>query len=400
MRSRSLPLVMLVVTLLAPTASSIPATFVVGQVDSATGCTPIALGGGCVAWSTALPRSATTFHVAVSGGLAVSAGYDTSAGVVRVAAIEALEGDVRWSVALPGNEAPSGIALSQDGARVYVQLASAVVALDASAGSVLWTSVFENTYEIRDLAPLPSGVGVLVERASRPMLVGRIDDADGRLAWGALVGDESARVLRATSDGSTLLVSGTSIRAFSVATHALLWRVELAPVRPLVTQALVVDEARDQVAGLARVAGASRLATFDLDDGALLWTTPIANASAASSAALSGAAFVVMSGNGAVALDASTGAVRWDASGAPDEPLGTCQEVAASAALVLAGCSLGIKAIDALSGEPVWQRPGSRTPRLAPGAPWAFALQPGDPARLLALDPAGGLANRIVSHDP
>ena len=401
MRCRSPVLIVSLVSLLTPVASSIPGTWGIGQVDSATGCAPIALGGGCVVWAAAVPPPTYTPEVAVGAGRVLHAGYDALADVTLVTAIGAQWGDVLWAVEIAGQGYPTGLTLSSDGTRVYVTLSPpAVAALDGGTGSVLWTTQFDPVYEIHDAEPLPDGVAVLVQRFSRPTIFARLAATNGALAWAAFAGDETASALEVTADGTKIVVSGASVAAFSTATRALLWRAPLAPNGAVSTQTLLVDEARGQVNVLSSAASGRKLSTLDLDDGALLWSTTIASASDASTAALAGDAVVVSRGRGAVAHDAATGALRWDASQPPEAEVGVgaCHELSADAARVLVACSLGVKALDAVSGEHLWQRPGGNVgrPRVDPAAPWAFVVQAGQPEHVLALDPAPGLVKRVA----
>jgi outer membrane protein assembly factor BamB len=305
-------------------------------------------GTGAVLWQTQYPapknRNFSFSNIAVSpdGSTVYVVGEATKFTFVRptrwaVAAYSASTGALIWSKTEPGGDVPNEIAVSPDGATVFMLAGTTMVAYDASTGTVLWT----DTVQGGQVAVSPNGSAVFV--LAGQSVVTAYNPTTGAVLWTAPIGF-LAEGLAVSPNGSTLFLTGSATSspgyyhyqtaALNAATGAQLWATSFRRAGYIGMAAAVAvspDGSTVFITGqMLRTAGPSTYRSwgtvaYDATTGAQLWVVHFSNRIqnirgisiatspdgskvfvAGSTAAKSGAEEI-----GTAAYDAATGALLW-----------------------------------------------------------------------------------------
>lgn len=297
----------------------------------------------------------TTPHLAIAGGK-IPYG-DHSEALLR--AYDAVSGALRWEDQPHVGDASEAIsALAEADGRVFATVTTdrftttgrdwVVRAFDAATGSLLWE-------DDRDDGSLGRATGLVV--------------ADGRLLVAGLV-----------SAGAE--IAATAVRAYDVATGALLWEDRDEPGAFRLGESVVAESDGRVFVGSAYPPDA-RVRAYDAASGSRLWSSQFASGSVVGLAAATSQLFVsTPAGNrGEVrAYDADSGALAWQIAIAPGHrpDRGAVYDLALAAsddALYVGTTrvspeSSDIAAYDAATGDTIWSRDGS-------GAAWGLTLDHG-----------------------
>ncbi|MCA9968567.1 MAG: PQQ-binding-like beta-propeller repeat protein [Anaerolineales bacterium] len=301
------------------------------------------------------------WEAAVGAGLAapamLAAGRVIAASETAVIAFDPQTGAEAWRVAPPGGVWPR--ALAADDARVYVGTPGGLLALHAADGSAAWQQA--TTGEV--LWP-PLADGELVIAGTAHVGPGIEPDPAGR-AW---------------------------VVAWDAETGALRWEVETA-VYTLVTPAAAGDlvVAGGSYAGTAAVdeGGHMRLHALGRQDGRARWTAETTDGFLKSLAVDANGVYYLAYTDRLVALDAGSGAARWQY---PTENWSPGFAYA-DGALYLGSDNAFVHAVDAESGVAQWRVPLSgvfNSPRGRPAVGQHRVYFQGNDNGLYALDRATG----------
>jgi outer membrane protein assembly factor BamB len=213
----------------------------------------------------------------------------------RLFALDAKTGRPQWEF-VTGSEAPARLLVMNDVAYATSE-GGTVFAIDAASGEERWRAEIGESL-LGTSAPYEDSV--VVQAESGAVWVINRESGEGRSFQSipvALRGSDLGIVA-----GSAFLVNGeTSIQAFDIDTERVLWRYSPGDSR-VVTQTIVDDVVVTRLD--------DRLAGVDILSGTELWRSEFVYRGTTTFVA-DGVLYASDAGGGAMALDARTGAVRW-----------------------------------------------------------------------------------------
>jgi outer membrane protein assembly factor BamB len=323
-----------------------------------------------LAWSYRTQGSFLTGSPVIVDGVVYAGTRDEDgAGTSAVHAVDLVTGRPRWSTPIPSSVHGT---VAVDGGRVFVpSLRGSLFALDATDGSLLWQRDPEpgtppsNQRAYSYYSPTVAAGRVYwayqtrFGPASQGLLVA-LDPATGAAVWQApMTGATMSDGAPAVAGGRVYVGNQTADRviAYDAATGARLW----------VSTAVLggwQDGIPSVAGGRVYIGANDGIVARDAQSGADLWTyrspgrSHVSSGSTPSAAAIAGDTVYMGFPSGAVtALDASTGAVRWDRVLPGTTYLGgVASSPVVSGEAVFVGANNGfLYALDRASGQPLWQ---------------------------------------------
>jgi len=281
----------------------------------------------------------------------------------QLVALDACQGTARWSYATKAaiKDAPAYC----DGRLFALTVTGQLLALDAATGQLLWNRCLDNPSQRWVFSGPLALDGRLYLGVSSQFVA--LDQVDGQVLWERRdlgLDDWISSYASPAAQGPYLAVAfytqPTNLAVLDAATGETLWCIEEGKSHHMYATPVLDPGGR-----VYAVSGGA-VRAFRLEDGALLWETPIALGRNQATPALAEGRLFIATGQGQVqALDAATGQLLWTWEAATDRPLFTpyvrygkttlATPVVAGDFVYLGGADGYVYMLDTKTGACVWQ---------------------------------------------
>jgi eukaryotic-like serine/threonine-protein kinase len=269
-------------------------------------------------------------------------------------ALDLATGAQRWSAWL-GAQLGAASPLVIDGLIVLGDRTGVVHALDLASGVTVWTRATDGPID-----GSAAGLGDEVFTATEAGTAFALDARSGTVVWQARLGGGVSRSIAARDDTIYLGFSGGGFAAIAIADGTLRWETRLGTAGEGGT-ATVVDGMLYEATGLdSGDPHAMTVLAIDASTGAVRWRYASPKGRPVyTPAVVDGRAFVVSEDSSVVALDATTGAELWSLP--TDAPVEALPAVAGGMVIVATDGRV-LEAVDAATGAVAWEASISGVP--------------------------------------